>query len=142
MSALNALDQYVTAHTERGMCRCGRCVDADPSGEQPNGHTADMVFFEVSQHDADASELRGLIEAARHGEFADLDPLDGQEHSYLEVGAWLGDQGLALTLMGLGELLGLWRVMTPKSMGFPEDYAMQMASAGMVSIMPPAAKPD
>ena len=80
---------------------------------------------------------RRLIADSKQGEFGDMDPFDGQEHSYIEVGGWIGDQGQALTLMGLGAVLGLWKVMTPKMLpGLPDDLMQMMAGRGMVSIMP------
>ena len=129
------LAEYVMTHTERGACCCGRCVDApdDPTAHQPDGHTADMHFFKVSLRDGpDADTLRELI-ASHQGE---CDPLDGKEHSYMELGGWLGDQGLALQFMGMGSLLGLWNLLTPATImpGLPAELAGQMAGAGMVSI--------
>ncbi len=32
------------------------------------------------------------------------------DHCFVDIGAWIGDQSLALTLMGMGELLGMWKV--------------------------------
>ena len=37
--------------------------------------------------------------------------------SYIELGAWIGDQGLALALMGLGSALGIWGIITPQTLG-------------------------
>ena len=139
--SLADLRDFVSKHTERGTCRCGKCIDHPGEDKQPEGHTVDMVFFEVSaKNEPDASRLRELIAANKHGEFCDLDPLDGNEHSYMEVGGWIGDQGLALMLMGLGAVLELWPLMTPKMLpGLPDDLVQMMASRGMVTIMPPKA---
>lgn len=52
--------------------------------------------------------------------------------SYIEVGAEIGDQGAAFQLFALGKVLGLWDVITPKSMGFEGEEAAQMAGAGFV----------
>lgn len=38
--------------------------------------------------------------------------------SYIEIGGVLGDQALALRLLALGEAAGLWKVITPRTMGF------------------------
>lgn len=131
---LQQLRDYVAAHTARTACRCGKCLTDGPG--KLEGHTADLVFFEVSAAgDPDADELRRLVRGARHGEFIDLEPLDGNEHSYLEIGSWIGDQGLAMQLMGLGTILGLWNLMTPKMLGLPAELVQQMAGMGMVSIM-------
>ena len=141
MGGMNLLQQYVQTHAERGTCRCGKCFDHPGEDQQPTGHTADMVFFEVcGKDDPSADALRELITNSRQGEFGDLDPWDGKEHSYTEVGGWIGDQGLALMLMGLGHVLGIWKIMTPKLLGLPDNLVMQMAGQGMVTIMPPPAR--
>ena len=71
------------------------------------------------------------------GSHCDVDLFDGAEHGYMELGGWLGDQGLALTLMGLGSLLGLWRLLTPMEiLWLKRDDPMceMMAGAGMVTV--------
>lgn len=99
--------------------------------------TADMVFFEVrAEGDPDPKVFRQLITKNFKGDFGDLNPLDGQEHSYLEVGGWIGDQGVALQFMGLGVILGLWGLMTPKMLDLPDDLVQQMVGMGYVSIIP------
>lgn len=133
---MSELAEYIMAHTSRGECQCGRCVDQGAQPD-PDGHTADLVFFAVSAtNEPDPGMLRQLIE--RHvGEFGDVDVLDGEEHGYIELGGWLGDQGLAMMFMGLASLLGLCELRTPKNMLPPETpqaIVMQMAQAGMVAI--------
>ena len=132
------LCRYVIDHVERGTCRCGRCIDHPGNDSQPAGHTIDMVFFKVSaKNDPDVARLRELVASSKTGDYGDLDPWDGQEHSYIEVGAWIGDQGLALMLMGLGALLKLWPILTPKMLpDLPEDLVRLMAGQGMITIMP------
>lgn len=133
------LHDYIAAHVERGACQCGKCFDApeNPQDKQPTGHTADLVFFKVCAiGEPKAEDLRALIEA-HDGEFGPVNPLDGKEHNYLELGGYMGDQGAALMLMGLGSLLGLWNLLTPASLGIDGDLAMQMAGMGMVSIQAP-----
>ena len=143
---IEALVEYVIAHSERGDCACGKCFDAPANPKQPIGHTANVHFFRVAKKgEPTAEQLRELIVASRHGEFADVDPLDGQEHSYIELGGWIGDQGLALSLMGLGQLVGLWKIRTPWSMLALSDgnaadrtLADQLAGAGYVTVQAPA----
>lgn len=135
---MTPLHAFILKHTQRGACACGRCADAvqDPKAHQPNGHTADMIFFKVAAKDnPDAAELKTLV-AAHEGEYGPVDLFDGKDHSYLEVGGFVGDQGLALQLMGLGTVLGLWRLLTPRTVFHIEDdkLAMQMAGAGYVSV--------
>ena len=54
--------------------------------------------------------------------------------SYIEVGGMLGDQGAAFQLFALGEVLGLWKVITGKMLGMDDETARQMAGSGMVMI--------
>lgn len=141
------LAEYVVNHTERNACRCGKCID---SGEdrQLQGHTVNMYFFDVSACNNPTPEEFVKLTKAHRGEFGDVDPLDGKEHSYMELGGWIGDQGLAMQYMALGQLLGLWRTMTPAAIlnvNDPQQKAVAdiMAGSGLVSIMPrPAAVAD
>jgi hypothetical protein len=142
--AMTDLIQFVSEHAIRGTCECGKCIDAPTESQQPEGHTSDLVFFKVAaKGDPSPAILRQLVIDAKRGCFNDMDPFDGEEHSYIEVGGWVGDQGMALTLMGLGEILGLWNLMTPKKLpGLPDVLIQQMAGAGMITIMPPSAKKE
>ena len=135
---MSALVEYVLRCTERGECQCGRCVD---KGDQPDpvGHTVDLEFLKVSMVPLTfptAEELRGLVKA-HQGEFNQMDPYDGQEHGYMEIGGWIGDQGLALQFMALSELLGIGDVLTPtKILGpkIPVELRQQAAAAGYVTL--------
>lgn len=128
---MQALVDYIRNYAERGACTCGRCVESitvDQAGDitdvkltdpveaakhQPTGHTADLGFFKVKANDgASAEELTRLIKANKTGEFCDLDVLDGLPHDYIELGGWIGSQELALMLIGLGTVLGLWDLMS------------------------------
>lgn len=66
-----------------------------------------------------------------------VDLFDGNEHGYMELGGWIGDQQLALLTMGMGEILGLWTVLSPVSvmkMEANDPLAQQLAGRGMVTI--------
>ena len=55
--------------------------------------------------------------------------------SYIEVGAQIGDQGATLQLFALGEVLGFWSIITPKTLGVTDsEVADQMAGSGMIMI--------
>lgn len=139
---MKTIHEFIQAHVQRGACQCGRCIDAPdkPEENQPTGHTADLIFFKVSAtNNPDVEELKACIKAHK-GDYAEVDLFDGEEHGYTEIGGWIGDQGFALMLMGLGSLLGLWKLMTPRSMLgnlVPEEMIMKMAGAGMVTIQAP-----
>ena len=142
MNELIDLIKYIDKHAKRGACTCGRCMDAveHPEQHQPAGHTANAIFFEVAEVDEPKVEdFKALVTGcAGKGLFEDLNLLDGKEHNYLEVGAWIGDQGYALMLMGLGALLGTWELITPLSllpdMPVTDPLVRLMAGQGFVII--------
>lgn len=105
---------------------------------EPKDGDADMIFFGVRKGpDASADDLKAVI-AQHKGEFCEVDLFDGKEHGYMEIGGWAGDQGAALALMGLGAALGMWQLLTPKTVlgdSVSEKEALHMAGLGMVSIM-------
>jgi hypothetical protein len=128
---MGLLAEYVMANAVRGDCTCGKCIDAPANPQQPNGHTVDMTFFKVAAKEgADAQSLRALVEA----EFPHW--LDGAEHNYLQVGADIGDQGIAIMCIGLGHLLGLWQALTPETVVpfLPADLKQQMAGQGFITL--------
>ena len=126
------LSDYVLAYTKRGACTCGRCSDApdNPKDKQPSGHTVNLTFFNVTNTGGERGEFLSLVKT-EHPSW-----LDGKEHSYLQVGGDMGDQGIALMTIGLGGLLGAWKVLSPDTMMsfLPEDLKQKMAGSGMVSL--------
>lgn len=128
---------YIQDNAKRGPCTCGKCVDGvkNPEDKQPTGHTADLIFFKVARKNgATKKDYEELIK----NEFPQW--LDGKEHNYLEIGANIGDQGMALMAMGLGNILGLWNLLTPKTM-LPkslwendDSLVKQMAGQGFIAI--------
>lgn len=131
---ISELAKYVYDHTERGECQCGQCADKSDNPD-PVGHTIDMVFFKVAKVGSPTlEEFRKLTKDSKDGEFCEADPLDEQEHNYMELGGWLGDQGLAMLYMALGVSLGAFKLLSPAMLGLSGQMAMQMAQAGMLSI--------
>ena len=126
------IQDYVVSHTDRGECKCGKCCDA---GSKPDPqHSVDMVFFKVATtNDPSAEEYRKLT-SEHKGDYAEVDPFDGKEHSYLELGAWIGDQGLAMQFMALGVSLGLFNLLSPAMLGIEGPEALQMAGMGLLAI--------
>lgn len=131
---MKELISYVEKNIERGACTCGKCVDApdNPKQKQPNGHTANLMFFKVKNLNAQKNALKELITS----HFPEL--LDGKEHNYIEIGGMYGGVGqdFALKLMGLGKIVGLWDLLTPETMMpfLPDELKMQMAGQGMVAV--------
>jgi len=127
------LSEYVKAFATKGACTCGKCLDAfaSPEQQQPIRHTVDVHFFKVAAKDgAKAEDFKHLVQQ----DFPHW--LDGKEHNYLECGADIGDQGLALMAFGLGHLLGVWELLSPDILMpfLPEDIRKQMAGMGMIAI--------
>lgn len=125
---MNNLVEYVRQHTERGECQCGRCIDKGPDRE-PTGHSVDVHFFWVqAKNDPKKEDFLRLLEAG----YPDMGRLRGGP-SFIEIGAAIGDQGDALKLIGLGELVGMWKVITPKVLGvMAEADANMLAGRGFV----------
>ena len=127
------LADYVATFATRGACTCGKCIDAPPNPEQhqPDGHTIDVHFFKVTvEEGAKAEDFKNFVQQ----DFPHW--LDGEEHNYLECGADIGNQGLALMAFGLGHLLGVWELLSPDILMpfLPEDIRKQMAGMGMITI--------
>jgi len=124
---MSTLSEYIAAHAEQ-------CV--------PNEAGAvDVIFFGVkAKPTADAAALRSLVDK-HEGEFHEiLDVFCGLELTYIELGAWLGDQGAALTLIGLGGALGMWEVLTPRTAfgeALDRQTARSLAGHGMVALKAP-----
>lgn len=125
-----SLSQYVRDHIE--------VVSSDESvSDESVSDAAELVFFRVSlKNNADAEVFKNLIEN-HQGEFCECNLFDGNEHNYIEIGGWIGDQGLALQMMGLGKLLGLWNLYTPCNMlklSSEDEMAVRLAEQGMITI--------
>jgi hypothetical protein len=140
------LSEYVLAHTIRGECKCGRCIDVGTTPDPTGPHTIDLTFFKVAlppeQPALVVADFRQLI-AEHIGVFTPVDVFDGKEHNFMELGGWLGDQGLALQFMGLGVLLGVFELWSPDTVlpDMPPDLKQQMAALGMVAIVARVAHP-
>jgi hypothetical protein len=99
----------------------------------------DVVFFRVAcSSEADAASFQLAVDSYR-GTFGnpELRPLNGMVYNFIELGAWMGDQELALRMMALGTYLEVWRLITPRDVlttgGSAEIYAL--AKIGMVAIV-------
>ena len=98
----------------------------------PDVEKVDVHFFVVGV-------VREKAESNRAGLVAQLDTSPDPDRlaggpSYIEVGGVLGDQQTALQLFGLGQVLGLWKVITPKTMGITGAEADEMAGMGFVMV--------
>ena len=130
---MESLVEYVLAHTERGDCKCGKCIDTSGAPD-PQGHTIDMVFFKVAAKESPSKEEFIRLTKGHKGEWGDVDPLDGQEHNYMELGGWIGDQGIAMMYMALGVSVGEFDLLSPALLGVNDKQALEMAGIGFLAI--------
>ena len=141
---MDDLTKYVIEHSIRGVCMCGKCIDAPANKFQPDGHTADVQFFKVALKNSNLTKTdkekikNDFIKLVKNhkGVYSDIDIFDGNEYNFIDIGRWIGDQGTALMLMGMGELLGVWKVATPNRLApdFSEETRNMLAGAGYISI--------
>src|ERR1700733_2312134 len=96
----------------------------------PELERIDMEFLVIGVDKAKAEARRSEFVDVMQG-YPDLERLAGGP-SYIEVGAEIGDQGVAFQLFALGKTLGMWDVITPAKLGFSGEEAKQMAGAGFV----------
>lgn len=123
---MNDLVEYTISHSDM--------IEQKQNQEE---NVADMIFFSVKlKNNADANKLEHLIKEIKRGVHCDVNIMDGSEHGYIEIGGWIGDQRLALMLMGIGSLLGLWKLLTPRTLipQIDDEIAKKMAGCGYVSI--------
>lgn len=135
------LAKYIVENCIRGACTCGKCINVSAKTFQLDMHTADVQFFKVALKSADANKeviKNDFVQLMKNhkGIYRDIDIFDGNEHNFIDIGRWIGDQSLALMLMGMGELLGIWKVITPNRLApdFSEETRGMLAGAGYISI--------
>ena len=123
---MSALADYIRNNT--------RCIPREESAPET---AVNVEFFKVvADPKADAQTLQGLV-LAHSGEWGKVDVFDGGEHSYLELGGWLGSQEYALRLIGLGSHLGLWTLLSPRTMLkdlVDDEIAQALAQRGLISV--------
>lgn len=110
-------------------------IDAMPheSKVEDNGIVkVDCHFVVIGVHKAAAgAHKEELISILK--EYPKPDRLAGGP-SYIEMGGEIGDQGAAFQLFAVGEVLGLWKVITPKTLGITGPAADEVAGGGLVMI--------
>lgn len=101
-------------------------------GEGDIWRKVDVHFVQIGvrrdKAEAHREELRSLLSEYPEPERLKSGP------SYIEVGAVIGDQGMALKLFALGEVLGFWKVITPGTLRLTGVQADEAAGAGFVMI--------
>jgi len=121
---MNELAQYVRDNTS-----------TVPAGTGNNA--VNVVFFDVEVSEkANRDTLRDLVNK-HQGVHNDVAMFDSNEHSYIELGGWVGDQGIALALIGMGAHFELWKLLSPYSVlgdAVTPEQALQMAGMGLMSM--------
>lgn len=107
---------------------------------QTENDAIDTHFLKVYMvNSPNVSDFKDLI-SNYTGEFTTIDPFDGNEHSYIQLGAYLGSQDLALRFMALGQYLDLWEILTPERMfgsSLIQTTIDILAEQGLVTIKAP-----
>lgn len=106
--------------------------------QESTDKSADLVFFKVEiKEDTSAETLSNLIDTYTELNY-DLFLESNKKYNYITLGAWLGDQGLALKFIGMCSLLKLGNLLTPYTVFsdlMTKDGASQLAGQGLVSII-------
>lgn len=121
---MDPLAEYVVKHVEQ-------------TNEPAADGLIDLMFFRCRiQGEPDKATFLELTKAHK-GHHNEVNPVDGVEHGYIELGGWLGDQGLAMCYMALGSHLGCFKLMTPNSvMPFLDEATRNMlAGQGMITVV-------
>jgi len=114
---------------------------AEATDEPVREGLADVHFFRVMlADDANREEfvdaLMKALAGAGIGEYANVDADRLRKGpGYIELGAWIGSQDMALRMMGLCKLWGLCDLITPATLGVTGDNAEKLAGSGMVMLV-------
>jgi hypothetical protein len=102
------------------------------SEAKPEVEKVDVTFMVIGVDKAVAEAHRAELVTILNA-YPEPDRLAGGP-SYIEVGGVIGDQGAAFQLFAVGQVLGLWQVITPRTLGFTGDTEREMAGRGLVMI--------
>lgn len=92
----------------------------------------DVSFMVVAVHREQAEARKAELVEVLKGYPSLSRLLEGP--SYIEVGAEVGSQEIALRLYALGEVLGFWEVVTPERIGVQGEEARALAGRGFVMV--------
>lgn len=98
---------------------------------RPDLALVDVHFMVIGVDKAKAEEHKAELLDFLNNEYPEPERLEGGP-SYIEVGANIGDQGAAMSLFALGQVLGLWQVITPATLHITGPDADRLAGSGMV----------
>lgn len=104
----------------------------DESEAPPSMEKVDVEFLVIGVDKTKAEKNRADLISILN-DYPEPERLAGGP-SYIEIGGIIGDQGAAFQLFALGSVLGLWKVITPKSLGMTGNAAREMAGSGFIMI--------
>lgn len=127
---MQELINYIKNHTERTQSLDANTIkesenvtvvtlDSVKTKEITNKPVCDVHFFKVAtKNDPDKEKFIELIN--KH--YPSLKRL-ARGPNFMEIGAELGSQEIGLLFLALGELLDVWNVIIPATLGLPADLA-------------------
>lgn len=99
----------------------------------------DVGFLQLSVDRVAKHEVEKALDAAltyAEGEFNSIDAAQlRQGPSYIEIGAWLGSQTLALQLMALLKHFELADIVTPATLGITGEQAKELMGNGFLMLI-------
>lgn len=112
-------------------------------GTPAAAEATDMIYMAIgAKGPRDEAVLQELMDA--YDSEYPVNIGDHMEHSYLELGGWLGSQEYAMRLMALGNMWNMWQLLTPRTMMgklINEEMVVALAGRGLITIVVPEHAP-
>jgi hypothetical protein len=128
MSVIDNLAKYVSDHTSCSEVRWHNI------GPEQRGPLPISAVSTVCQQGIEIMPARGaFLELVRsHQGGSDCNPLDGEEHGFAELSAWLPGSGLVRRFVGLGVILGVFDLVAPwrNDASYEEQVSFYQEQAG------------
>jgi len=122
--------------SQQGIVDVVQVFGYDHTGTAPSGDNfdkVDMVFVDVVVDRAKAQQYKGTLAELLRG-YPQPERLAGGP-SYIELAPNLGlEQEGALRVMALGKTLGMWDIISGKTMRLNDEMALEMAGNGFLMI--------
>lgn len=102
-----------------------------------NPIVVNVHFFDVRVNPNSVDDIRPLLVEILDA-YPSIDQFGNEQKpltdgvSYISLGSAVGDQGMALTLLGIGQACKLWTVITPEVLHMTGQEANNAAGMGLV----------
>ena len=108
--------------------------------EKGSAPQVDVYMFKVAfkpKEQIDKAAFEELIKTHEPAFGERLNPFDGKEYGYIELGGWIGDQRDALIFIALCDHLGLAKALHPGNLMpfMPKDIQNMLAGQGKICLM-------